>query len=210
MRILSRLDLLIVQVQTGLQELAGPATSTRPRPGADLPEAPLSSEQKKHIAGLMRINHSGEVCAQALYFGQALLARDPKVSATLQTAAEEEVDHLRWCEQRIHELGSHTSIFNPVWYTCSVLIGMWASVQGDEFSLGFIHATEAQVEQHLDSHLDQVPEHDQKTRKILMQMKADEAAHGAHALEAGGQRFTEKTQATMRQVSRLMTALSYY
>lgn len=210
MRVLSRLDLLLVQVQTGLQQLWGPTTSTRPRPGAEFPDSQLSPEQKKHIAGLMRINHSGEVCAQALYFGQALLARDPQVSAALQAAAEEEVDHLRWCEQRIHELGSHTSVLNPLWYTCSVLIGVWASLQGDAFSLGFIHATEAQVEQHLDSHLDQVPAYDHKTREILVQMKADEAAHGAHALDAGGERFSEKTQATMRQVSRLMTALSYY
>lgn len=210
MRVLSGLDLLLVQIQTGLQQIRGPKPCTRPRPGADLPESTLSAAQKKHIAGLMRINHSGEVCAQALYFGQALLARDPRTSASLHAAAVEEIDHLRWCEQRIQELGSHTSILNPLWYTGSVLIGMWASLQGDAFSLGFIHATEAQVERHLDGHLGEVPMHDQKTREILLQMKADEAAHGAHALDSGGERFSDKAQSLMRKISRLMTTLSYY
>lgn len=214
MRVLKRhynlVDQMIMQAQTGLQQFFGPTLSRRTRPGVDLPEPTLSPEEKKHTAALMRINHSGEVCAQALYFGQALLARDPAVCAQLQAAALEEVDHLHWCEARITELGSHTSLLNPLWYVCSVLIGMWASLKGDAFSLGFIHATEAQVEQHLDRHLAQVPEHDHKTRVIMMQMQADEAAHGAQALNAGGEQLSEQTQATMRQVARVMTALSYY
>jgi ubiquinone biosynthesis monooxygenase Coq7 len=210
MRVLNGVDLLLMQVQTGLQLVFGPNPSTRPRPGAELPEPSLSPEEKKHIAGLMRINHSGEVCAQALYFGQALMAKDPRISAALQDAALEEIDHLRWCEERITELGSHTSVLNPLWYACSVLIGICASLKGDAFSLGFIHATEAQVEQHLASHWVQIPEYDHKTRAVIAQMKIDEAEHGAHALDAGGQRFSDASQATMTQVSRIMTTLSYY
>lgn len=206
----SFVDQLLIQAELGLTQAFGPKHSTRPRPAAELPETTLHAEERTHTAGLMRVNHTGEVCAQALYFGQALLAKNPAVSAQLQHAALEEVDHLYWCEARIQELGSHTSLLNPLWYTVSVLIGLYASFRGDAYSLGFIHATEAQVEEHLSRHLSQIPAHDHKTRDIVEQMKTDEAEHGTQALEAGGACFDEKTQDRMRQVSSVMTTLSYH
>lgn len=207
----SFLDQLCLQAEQGLRAWAGVNTpKNRPSPAQTLPMPPLNDTQRKHLAGLMRVNHSGEVCAQALYFGQALLARTPDLQAHLQQAAMEEGDHLRWCQERVHELGEHTSVLNPLWYTFSVLIGMFAACLGDKISLGFIAATESQVEQHLQSHLDQLPIEDTRSRAILLQMQADEIEHGSQALAAGGKLLPSPIQSLMRQVAKVMTRLAYY
>lgn len=207
----SLIDQLCVQAEQGLRLLAGVKTQdNRPSPSQGIPEAELTRDERQHIAGLMRVNHSGEVCAQALYFGQALMARTPEIREHMNQAAVEEGDHLFWCQERIYELGGRTSLLNPAWYTFSVLIGMFAACLGDEKSLGFIAATEAQVEQHLQSHLDQIPLSDQRTRRVIEQMQQDEIEHGAHAITAGGKHLSDTTQSIMRQVAKVMTKLAYY
>jgi 3-demethoxyubiquinol 3-hydroxylase len=206
----SLLDQLCLQAEQGLRLWAGVnSPDHRANPADNHPEALLSQPQREHIAALFRVNHTGEVCAQALYFGQALLARTPELRSHLHQAALEEGDHLRWCESRVRELGAKTSVFNPGFYTLSVLIGMFAACLGDKISLGFIAATESQVEQHLQSHLDQLPIEDERSRAMILQMQADETTHGNQALARGGEILPEPVQAFMRQVSRLMTGLAY-
>jgi ubiquinone biosynthesis monooxygenase Coq7 len=206
----SLLDQLCLQAEQGLRLWAKvDSPESRPNPGFNHPEPVLSEDQRHHTAALMRVNHTGEVCAQALYFGQALLARRPELRAHLNQAAVEEGDHLRWCEDRVHELGEHTSIFNPAFYTLSVLIGMFAACLGDKISLGFIAATESQVEAHLQSHLDQLPTEDERTRAILIQMQEDEVQHGSNALSAGGEILPDTVQSLMKQIAKLMTSLAY-
>lgn len=205
----SFLDQLCLQAEQGLRMWAGvDAPEHRPNPGDQFPAPVLSDEERKHIASLMRVNHTGEVCAQALYFGQALLARRPELRTHLHTAALEEGDHLRWCKTRVHELGEQTSVFNPAFYTLSVLIGMFAACWGDKISLGFIAATESQVEAHLQSHLDQLPADDQRSRATLLQMQADEALHGSNALEAGGKPLPPLVQTFMQKTAKIMTRLA--
>jgi 3-demethoxyubiquinol 3-hydroxylase len=206
----SPLDQLCLQAEQGLRLWAGVSSPEhRPNPADQYPEACLSPAQKDQIAALIRVNHTGEVCAQALYFGQALLARTPELRTHLHQAAVEEGDHLRWCEARVQELGGNTSVFNPGFYTLSVLIGMFAACLGDKISLGFIAATESQVEQHLQSHLDQLPQEDQRSRAMIMQMQEDEAVHGSQALARGGEVLPKTAQDLMRRVARVMTELSY-
>ena len=169
----------------------------------------LTSEEKKHIGGLMRINHTGEVCAQALYQGQALTAKTDTIREAMTESAKEEEDHLAWCEERLEQLESKPSYLNPLFYGLSFGIGALAGVVGDKWSLGFVAATEDQVCQHLRSHLDQLPEHDVKTRAILTQMLSDEEHHGEKAMEHGGVAFNPPAKKLMTAISKLMTATSY-
>lgn len=207
----SFLDQLCIQAEQGLKLVHGVVSAhNRPNPGDNHPQNDLSEAERKHIAGLMRVNHSGEVCAQALYFGQALLASRADLQAHLNQAALEEGDHLLWCQQRLSELGSHTSYLNPAWYTFSVLIGMLAATLGDEISLGFIVATEEQVEQHLQGHLDQLPEHEHKSRAIIEQMQRDEIEHGHNALNKGARELPKVVQNGMRLTAKVMTTLAYW
>ncbi|PRD29861.1 UNVERIFIED_CONTAM: coq7 [Trichonephila clavipes] len=158
----------------------------------------------------MRVNHSGEVCAQALYHGQALTAKLPHVREEMQQAAIEEQDHLAWCEDRLKELDSHTSLLNPIWYGLSYGMGAIAGIAGDKYSLGFVAETERQVSQHLQDHIQQLPEHDERSRKILVQMNEDELHHRDTALNAGGVDLPVPVRITMTAISKLMTKTSYY
>ncbi|RRJ83855.1 2-polyprenyl-3-methyl-6-methoxy-1,4-benzoquinone monooxygenase [Aestuariirhabdus litorea] len=206
----SAIDQLLIGVDQVVRTLSPAAnTAERPSPASGLEEARLSDEEKRHVAGLMRVNHAGEVCAQALYQGQALTAKLPDVRESMNRAAREEIDHLVWCEQRLDQLGSHTSLLNPLWYATSFSIGAMAGALGDKWSLGFVAATEHQVCAHLESHLEQLPTHDTRSRAIIEQMKADEAEHEQMAMEAGGAQFPAPVRQLMTLVSRAMTASSY-
>ena len=183
-------DRLLMQADAALRTLLPfSGQPSRPSPALLKTETELSESETRHVAGLMRINHTGEVCAQALYQGQALTARLPRVRQAMEQAADEEIDHLAWCEQRIRQLGSHTSVLNPIFYGLSFGIGASAGLISDRISLGFVAATEDQVCKHLDDHLGQLPAGDEKSRAILEQMRDDEAQHSTAAIEAGGLRF---------------------
>ena len=201
------LDDLIGVFDRGLRTLVGVGGSTRAAPEA--PEGALTDEERTHAAGLMRVNHTGEVCAQALYEGQALTARQTQVRDALKQAAEEEVDHLAWCRQRLEELEARPSVLDPVFYAASFVVGAAAGALGDRLSLGFIEATEDQVVQHLDRHLDDLPPGDARSRAIVTEMRADEARHGVNALKAGGTAFPAGVKQAMTVVSRLMTETAY-
>lgn len=206
----SFIDRLLNQADQSLRTLIpGAAQAQRPSPAQHLANVPLDAEERQHIAGLMRINHTGEVCAQALYQGQALTAKLPEVRDKMEHAAAEEIDHLAWCEQRLKELGSRTSVFNPLFYGMSFGIGATAGLISDRISLGFVAATEQLVERHLDDHLTQLPEEDIKSRAILEQMREDEIEHGHQALEAGGAVFPEPIKQAMVLLSRVMTKATY-
>ncbi|MSP86315.1 MAG: 2-polyprenyl-3-methyl-6-methoxy-1,4-benzoquinone monooxygenase [Methylotenera sp.] len=207
---LTRLDTLIVEFDIGLRTLLTKPCSIRTHPDADIAEADLTDREKKQAGALMRVNHSGEVCAQALYSGQALTAHNPQISASLKQAAAEETEHLAWCETRIAQLGSHTSLLNPIFYTASFTIGAIAGALGDQWSLGFVAETEKQVGAHLASHLDQLPLSDQKTRKIVTQMQLDEAKHALEAQKLGAAKLPLPVNFLMQQVSKLMTTSTYY
>ncbi len=203
-------DQLLMNVDQALRTLFGrPQVTERPNPAAPLPEAELSNAQRDHVGRLMRINHTGEVCAQALYQGQALTARDPAVRKSMERSAAEENDHLDWCEQRVEELGGRLSLLNPFWYAGSFALGAVAGVAGDKWSLGFVAETEKQVEGHLDEHLDQVPEQDQRTRAILEQMKTDEIEHGQKALDHGGAKLPAAIRGLMKATAKIMTTSVY-
>ena len=204
------LDRFIIEFDKGLRTLFAPAASARPLPGKQLDEAPLSAAEKKLAAALMRVNHSGEICAQALYQGQALTARNPAAKAALEQAALEETEHLSWCETRIHELGSHTSYLNPLWYTGSLAIGALAGALGDKWNLGFLAETEHQVERHLAGHLSRLPAADLKSRAVVEQMQVDEARHAATALEQGGVALPLPIKQGMQLTSKLMTRAAYW
>ncbi len=207
----SSLDTLIGQVDSALRTLFGtPVTTERPNPAANTAEADLSESARNEAARLMRINHTGEVCAQALYQGQALTAKLDNVRERMERAAQEENDHLDWCEKRVHELGSHTSVLNPAFYAGSFAIGAIAGVIGDKWSLGFVAETEKQVIKHLDEHLEQIDPHDEKSRVILEQMKVDEAHHGNMALDAGGAPLPRPVQKAMQLTSKIMTKSVYW
>ena len=200
------IDNLLMQVDTGLRTLFGkPSVTERPNPEEAVAEGELSSTEKVLAGRLMRINHSGEVAAQGLYQGQALTAKLPEVREKMERAAQEENDHLAWCEQRIHELGTHTSYLNPLWYLGSVAIGASAGLAGDKWSLGFVAETERQVVRHLDSHLTQVAEQDNKSRAILEQMKEDEGHHATVAIQAGGAELPAPIKKFMSLTSKVMT-----
>ncbi len=209
-RKLTLLDRIIDNADQVLRTLGGEANQAgRPSPAQGTEEAELSEQQRRHAAGLMRVNHTGEVCAQALYQGQALTARLADVRDEMEQAAAEEIDHLVWCEERLKQLGSHTSRLNPVWYGLSFTLGAAAGLAGDRWSLGFVAATEDRVCRHLEDHLERLPEDDQRSRRIVEQMLEDERRHGEAALEAGGEEFPESLKRTMATVSRLMTDSSY-
>jgi ubiquinone biosynthesis monooxygenase Coq7 len=207
----SLLDRLVQQSDTALRTLAGThVRELRPLPSTDVPVPALADDQRRHVAGLMRVNHSGEVCAQALYQGQALTARLPRVARQMEQAALEEEDHLAWCEQRLRELDSHPSILNPLWYAMSLGIGAAAGVAGDRWSLGFVEETEVQVCAHLEGHLEHLPPADQRSRGILEQMREDEARHADMARRAGATRLPEPVRSLMGLVAKVMTRSSYH
>lgn len=203
-------DRLLMQADAALRTLLPfSGQPSRPSPALLKTEAELSESEARHVAGLMRITHTGEVCAQALYQGQALTARLPQVRQAMEQAADEEIDHLAWCEQRIRQLGSHTSVLNPIFYGLSFGIGASAGLISDRISLGFVAATEDQVCKHLDDHLGQLPAGDEKSRAILEQMREDEAEHSTAAIEAGGLRFPAPVKFGMSLVSKVMTKATY-
>jgi len=209
MRHLSPLDHFISHCDNALKTLVpGAATPNRETP-AKSAEADMSDGERKHAASLMRINHTGEVCAQALYQGQSLTARLPDVRQAMEHAAEEEIDHLVWCEQRIHELGSHTSLLNPAFYGLSYSIGAVAGALGDKYSLGFVAATEEKVCEHLQEHLQTLPTQDERSRQVLTQMHEDELKHATLALDAGGIVFPSWIKAVMTGMSKVMTGTTY-
>ncbi|MGN2392775.1 2-polyprenyl-3-methyl-6-methoxy-1,4-benzoquinone monooxygenase [Pelomicrobium sp. G1] len=204
------LDPLLITLDNALRTLFAPAPSARKRPGSDLPEAPLSDDERRRVVGLLRVDHAGEICAQALYQGQALTARHPAIQATLRKAAQEETEHLAWTEARLAELGGRTSVLNPVWYAGSLAIGAVAGLLGDRWNLGFLAETERQVEGHLDGHLERLPKQDRKSRAILLQMKIDEARHASTALYHGGAELPAPVRLAMRVTSRVMTSTAYW
>jgi len=204
------IDALITTLDNALRTIAGPSHSVRPVPGNDLPEAELDDRQKQTVARLMRVNHVGEVCAQALYAGQALTAREPKVQAAMREAAQEETEHLAWTSQRISELGGRTSLLNPVWYAGSFAMGALAGALGDRVNLGFLAETERQVYDHLEEHLGRLPAQDARSAAILRQMQVDEDGHRQTALKSGGVELPKPAQEAMRLVSKVMTRTAYW
>lgn len=207
---LSFLDNVLVQIDQGVRTLLGKPVAERPSPANDEPVRLLTSEEQRHSAGLMRINHVGEVCAQALYAGQAITARSSDTREKMRTAAAEEIDHLAWCEQRLTDLHSHTSYLNPMWFAGSFALGLTAGLIGDKWSLGFVAETEHQVVRHLDSHLRELPANDEQSRAIVRQMRADEAKHATTALDAGGAELPSIVKFTMTAMSKMMTRVAYW
>jgi 3-demethoxyubiquinol 3-hydroxylase len=211
MRHLTLADRLLSSVDNALRTLLAPPAGTgRPMPGAGLDEADLSDAERAHSGGLMRVNHAGEVSAQGLYQGQALTARNPAVRASMERSAEEENDHLRWCEARMDVLGARKSLLNPVWYAGSFTFGALAGIAGDRWSLGFVAETERQVIRHLDEHLGSLPEADRRSRAVVTQMKEDEARHGAIAMDLGGAKLPWLVRNVMMPaMSKIMTRTAY-
>lgn len=212
MRHLNLFEQLLCEVDTALRTLFVPRrrASKRANPGQTQVEQPMSSHEKRHVAGLMRVNHAGEVCAQALYQGQAATAQLTEVKQQMTEAAEEEIDHLAWCEQRLDELDSQPSVFNLLWYSGSFMIGALAGLAGDRWSLGFVAETERQVTLHLQKHLHKLPPQDIKTRAILTKMQDDEARHAEMAVAAGATELPVLIKRVMAVASTLMTRSSYY
>lgn len=209
-RELTAADRLVVNLDQALRTLFGrPLVTERANPAETCEHSELPEQQQEHVMRLMRINHTGEVCAQALYQGQALTARRPEVRRAMQRSAAEENDHLAWCEERVEELGGRLSLLNPLWYAGSFALGAAAGVAGDKWSLGFVMETEKQVEGHLEEHLAQVPESDCRTRAILEQMKADEIRHGRKAKAHGGAELPAPVKGAMKLMSKLMTTTVY-
>ena len=202
-------DTLILHVDNALRTLTGQKHAVRPSPARETPDADLSQEEARHAAGLMRINHTGEICAQALYEGQALAARDAETRSHLLDAAQEEADHLAWCEERLEELDAKPSVLNPAFYAASFAMGAATGLIGDRVSLGFVEATEHQVSEHLEDHLERLPEQDARSRAIVEVMRQDEERHGAEALAAGGVEFPLPVKQAMRVLSRVMTETTY-
>jgi ubiquinone biosynthesis monooxygenase Coq7 len=203
------LDSLIIGFDRALRTLTGIAASARPNPAANVADGPLTAEERRHAAGLMRVNHTGEVCAQALYEAQALAARDAHARQRLLEAAREEEDHLAWTQQRLTELGGRTSFANPFWYAGSFAIGICAGLAGDGTSLGFVVETERQVEEHLTGHMDHLPPADARSRLIVAAMRDDEVRHGMAAREAGASDLPWPVRALMRATAKLMTVTAY-
>ena len=209
-RNLTPLDRLLIGANNALRTIAAPAgRPARINPASDVLEADLTDKQKVHAAGLMRVNHAGEVAAQGLYQGHAVVARDPGIEEQMHRAAEEEFDHLAWCEQRLTELDERPSLLSPLWYTGAFLIGAASGVLGDKWSLGFIAETEKQVCAHLDSHLDRLPENDARSQAIVRQMRDEEEEHGENAREAGAAELPEPVRELMKLTARVMTSTAY-
>ena len=208
----SPLDHLLIATDSALRAVWGDHVATRacPRPPEGVQDAELTDADKRHAAALMRVNHVGEVCAQALYASQSLGTRDPALRAHFEAAAREETDHLAWTEQRLRELGGRTSLLNPLWFAGSFAIGLLAARAGDKTSLGFVVETERQVEHHLDSHLSQLPEGDERSRAIVRQMRDDEIAHAQAAQQAGGIALPGPVRGLMKLTARVMTRTAYH
>lgn len=208
---LTPIDTLITHVDRAIRTLhSGTTKANRASPAEPISKVDtLTSSERKHVAGLMRVNHTGEVCAQALYSGQSLTAKSSEVRESMLESAQEEEDHLAWCEKRLLELGSRTSLLNPVFYAGSFAMGAIAGLLGDKTSLGFIAATEDRVCEHLRSHLHKLPEQDKRSRLIVEQMIEDETKHGKKALAAGGKEFTEAQKNAMASLAKLMTKTTY-
>ncbi|HKJ18874.1 MAG TPA: 2-polyprenyl-3-methyl-6-methoxy-1,4-benzoquinone monooxygenase [Xanthomonadales bacterium] len=210
LRKFSPVDRLITSIDEALRISTGAAPDPqRNNPAGDSSTAELSEDERRHVAGLMRVNHAGEICAQALYAGQAVTARDPQTAKKMQEAADEEIDHLAWCEERLTELDEHPSVLNPFWYLGSFAIGAMAGIAGDRWSLGFVKETERQVEAHLEDHLGQLPETDARSHAILDQMKTDEARHAEMADQAGGADLPQPIRSAMTAASMVMKSLAY-
>ena len=205
----SLFDLAVIAADRVLKTLAGQHHAERVSPASTIAFATMDPQEKIHAAGLMRVNHAGEICAQALYEGQAMVAREAGVRRALLNAAREEEDHLAWCDERLQELDSRPSRLNPLWYGMSFVLGAATGLMGDRVSLGFVAATEDQVCRHLDRHMRDLPVDDQRSRAIVAQMRADEARHGASALAAGGADFPQPIKDAMTLISGVMTATSY-
>ncbi len=203
------IDQLIVGFDRALRTLSGTVSGARPNPAGGIAGADLTPEERRHAAGLMRVNHTGEVCAQALYQAQALVARDPDVRQCFATAAREEEDHLAWTQDRLSELGDRTSLANPFWYAGSFAIGLAAGLAGDRSNLGFVVETERQVEEHLSSHIDRLPAGDARSRAIVAAMRDDEIRHGMTASAAGADTLPLPVRALMRVTAKLMTLTAY-
>lgn len=204
------IDKVIIGFDNALRTLLAPAQTIRPIPGGSLPENELTDAEKKESSALMRVNHVGEICAQALYQGQAITARNKNIQQTLMQSAREETEHLAWTEHRIAELGGHKSILNPVWYGSSYVIGTLAGMLGDKWNLGFLAETEHQVGTHLESHLQRLPKNDKKSRAIVTQMQVDEAAHESVALSHGGADLPFPVKLAMKMSSKIMTNTAYW
>ncbi|MGH8710736.1 MAG: 2-polyprenyl-3-methyl-6-methoxy-1,4-benzoquinone monooxygenase [Burkholderiales bacterium] len=204
------LDEVIIRFDKALRTLTVPAQSARALPGENLQKGELSETESRFSAALMRVNHSGEICAQALYEGQALTARDGSVHQALQKAASEETEHLAWTERRIEELSGRKSLLNPVWYGSSFALGALAGLLGDKWNLGFLAETEHQVERHLEQHLQRLPQQDFKSRAILEQMKRDEASHATTAISRGAAELPPPVQLAMRLASKVMTNTAFW
>ena len=209
-RQLSSVDRALIEIERALSTALGAAQeSTRPSPAAGMVEGLLLESERRHAAGLMRVNHTGEVCAQALYSGQAVVARDVATRAQLLHAAAEETDHLAWCGERLDALHSRPSLLNPLWYAGSFALGAAAALVSDKVSLGFVVETERQVEAHLGEHLEKLPDADARSRAVVAQMQADEARHGKTAQAAGGIDLPAPIPALMRVASGIMKAVAY-
>jgi ubiquinone biosynthesis monooxygenase Coq7 len=204
------IDRIITAFDNGLRTLLAPAHSARPVPGDAVAESQMTDTERGLAGALMRVNHTGEICAQALYQGQALTARNEVMRAALEQAAAEETDHLAWTAQRIAELGGRTSLLNPLWYAGSFALGAVAGVLGDKWNLGFLAETERQVEGHLESHLDRLPAQDEKSRAIVAGMKEDEARHARTAVEHGAAELPEPVKVAMKLGSRVMTGTTFW
>jgi len=203
------LDDLILAFDRALRTLSGVAASGRPNPARGMPEPDLSPEERRHAVGLMRVNHTGEVCAQALYQAQALTARDGATRSRMANAAREEEEHLAWTQQRLAELDGRASLVNPLWYAGSFAFGLAAGITGDRTNLGFVVETERQVEEHLTGHMDRVPPADIKSRAIVAAMRDDEMRHGRMALDAGAIELPWTVRMLMRGAARVMTLTAY-
>jgi len=206
---MSLIDRLIQELDRGLRTVAAANVAARPNPADGTRESVAEDDARRHAAALMRVNHAGEIAAQALYHGQALTARNTKTREALLQAARDETDHLAWCEQRIRELDDRTSLLAPVWYAGSFAIGAIAGLAGDRTSLGFVAETERQVIEHLESHLHTLPGGDERSRRIVEQMRDDEARHGKEASAAGGRELPRPVRDMMRRTARVMTRTAY-
>ena len=203
------MDRFIAEFDRALRAVAGVGQASRASPAEEVPENPLEAEPRAHAAALMRVNHVGEVCAQALYQGQALTARHPEARQALEKAAREEEDHLAWSADRVRELGGRLSLLNPLWYAGSFAIGAAAGALGDRWNFAFLAETERQVEEHLAGHLEALPAEDRRTRAVVEAMRADEARHRASAIELGAAELPEPVKRAMRIASRVMTTVAY-
>ena len=203
------IDQAIIEFDKALRTVFASARSVRPVPGEDIPDAEMSDAERAHAAALMRVNHVGEVCAQALYQGQSIMSREPAIRDTLRQASQEETEHLAWTERRIAELGGRKSLLNPLWYGGALAIGMLAGRFGDRWNLGFLAETERQVEHHLKGHLDTLPLADLRSRAIVEQMKVDEAEHADTAVRLGAHDLPAPAKAVMKAAAQVMTTLTY-